>query len=123
MKAEYAKIVEDVQSKYMASAASQYGRACQEVAARCEAIANKPVRELTDEECLDIWKKSPDYGDMSKLVRWIVKEYIVKQSEPNEIPFDQAKLDEGGWEVKFQYIGGETAGSDRINKVTLVRKQ
>ena len=60
---------------------------------------------------------------MSKLVRWIVKEYIVKQSEPNEIPFDQAKLDEGGWEVKFQYIGGETAGSDRINKVTLVRKQ
>ena len=57
MKAEYAKIVEDVRSKYMASAASQYGRACQEVAARCEAIANKPVRELTDEECLDIWKK------------------------------------------------------------------
>ena len=44
---------------------------------------------------------------MSKLVRWIVKEYIVKQSEPNEIPFDQAKLDEGGWEVKFQYIGGK----------------
>ena len=88
------------------------------VAAR-KPLQNKPVRELTDEEVLTFGKKSPDYGDMSKLVRWIVKEYI-KQSEPNEIPSDQAKLDEGGWEVKFQHIGGETAGSDRINS-NLVR--
>ena len=127
MKAEYARIVEDVQSKYMASAASQYGRACHEVAARCEALANKPVRELTDEEIGEVWDEVSNNGKHRFLVEFgylqFARALLAKQYEPDEIPFDQNKLDEGGWEVKFQYIGGETAGSDRINKVTLVRKQ
>lgn len=117
MKPEYQRIVCEEWENYFGSIESPKYLATR-VAERCEALANK--RELTDDECNKIWTESPDFGDMSKLVRWIVKEYVAKQSEPDEIPFDQKKLDDGGWAVK-RYIGDNSVVFE-ADKVTLVRK-
>ena len=86
---------------------------------RCEALANKPVRELTDAELSGIWQ-SWNGKYRYDVMRLAIAAHIAKQQEPEEIPFDQKKLDEGGWMVKLGYQPGSNYV---VNKVTLVRKQ
>jgi hypothetical protein len=122
MKAEYAKIVDDVLEStppgHTASAALK-------VAERCEALANKPVRELTDAEIEKISDRVEfaKFADDLAFARAIISAHIAKQSEPDEIPFDQAKLDEGGWEVRVYHSDKQSfIFREDANKVTLVRK-
>ena len=122
MKAEYAKIVDGFVSRTDDGLAISVRAIAEAVAARCEALANKPVRELTDEECQKIWIDTSETNGHD-MVRQIVASYLAKQQEPEEIAFDQAKLDEGGWEVVLRDSQGGYCAPAFATKVTLVRKQ
>lgn len=131
MKPEYQRIVDEELDRY-----NKQRVTCREcvtmVAERCEALASKSVRELTDAECYRLWTeiydghwRSDDWHGLncgSEVVRKILSAHIAKQSEPDEIPFDQKKLDEGGWKVKLYYKDGFNGGESIVTKVTLVRK-
>jgi len=129
MKAEYARIVKDVLDLYQIHAfgiRSGYEatahKAVISAIERCEAIANKPVRELTNKEIYEVcgWKLS---ADNLAAIRRVIAAHIAKQSEPDEIPFDQKKLDEGGWEVRVYHSDKQSfIFREDATKVTLVRK-
>jgi hypothetical protein len=125
MKAEYAKIVDEVRLSYAITNQSREHTALREVAERCaercEALANKPVRELTDDEIQRAWDKKSRAG-FYESVRNVIAAHIAKQSEPDEIPFDQKKLDEGGWVIKLVPPGESSHTFSGQTKVTLVRK-
>jgi len=130
MKAEYAKIVDDV-FRTLGGGSEIVGgmvlRVATEAAERCEALANKPVRDLTDEEITSVHLKSFPYDTvpLSRKIlsshRSMIAAHIAKQSEPDEIPFDQKKLDEGGWEMKVETDKTTFTFTEGV-KVTLVRK-
>lgn len=92
-----------------------------EVAAH-ERKASKPVRQLTDEECDKIWNECPLLARSSDALRWLAGKYRAKQNEPNEIPFDQSKLNEGGWNVKVYSEQGIKDCFYSAHRVVLVRK-
>lgn len=118
MKPEYQQIVDSYCAEHGNYQALRV--TVENVAARCEALANKPVLQLTDEEIDAAYGEKMSVGGLSAIRRVIVA-HIAKQSE--EIPFDQKKLDEGGWEVKLHYKDGFNGGESIVTKVTLVRKQ
>ena len=134
MKDEYARVVREEVGKWNYGPYDPALNLATKVAERCEALASKPVRELTDAEIISSFKNSSGivtYLDRRSLLgmRGVIAAHERLKSEPDEIPFDQKKLDEGGWSVAVHYENGDATISknghdegDRITKVTLVRK-
>jgi hypothetical protein len=87
------------------------------------ALANKPVRELTNHEIDAAYGEKMSFGGLTA-IRRVIAAHIAKQSEPDEIPFDQKKLDEGGWKLKILYKDSthHSFSEESVSKVTLVRK-
>ena len=77
MKKEYQKIVDDVCNSFGVSK-DWSRRIGTKVAERCEALADKPVKELTDDE---IWACSKTLNQLS-FARNVIAAHIAKQSEP-----------------------------------------
>ena len=132
MKPDYQQIVDDYCAEHGNSQSLRV--TVENVATRCEALDNKPVRELTHAEKYVIWSDvhcgrfdEADWMDClsgTDVVDKILKLAACKQSEPEEIPFDQAKLDGGGWDAKvYANNGNFVVNLDGATKVTLVRKQ
>lgn len=84
--------------------------------------SSKPVRQLTDDECQKIWNEVSRETAPRNLVTKVIEMYIAKQNEPNEIPFDQSKLNEGGWNVKVYSEHGIKDCFYSAHRVVLVRK-
>lgn len=91
-----------------------------------ERKANKPVRELTDDEIRDAYGKkySNLHDETFRRIRQVIAAHIAKQNEPDEpdeIPFDQAKFDGGGWVVRVIGANGLRTTYYAAAKVALVR--
>jgi len=76
MKPEYQKIVDDYAHDY--GLESMEHIIARVVVQRCKALADKPVRELTDDE---IWACSKTLNQLS-FARNVIAAHIAKQSEP-----------------------------------------
>ena len=129
MKDEYARVVREEVGKWNYGPYDPALNLATKVAERCEALASKPVRELTDAEIISSFKNSSGivtYLDRRSLLgmRGVIAAHERLKSEPDEIPFDQAKLDGGGWDAKvYANNGNFVVNLDGATKVTLVRKQ
>ena len=77
MKLEYQKIVDNVCNSFGVSK-DWSRRIGTKVAERCETLADKPMKELTDDE---IWACSKTLNQLS-FARNVIAAHIAKQSEP-----------------------------------------
>ena len=83
MKKEYQKIVKEVMDTHEGKA-MWLSEAVILTAERCEALVDKPVRELTDAEMLAAYSDNyPHTSDgLRKALRAIIAAHIAKQSQP-----------------------------------------
>jgi hypothetical protein len=84
-------------------------QACQALAD--QALADKPVVELTDAEIAKVWDGMGgrflcDFGYL-QFARAIEDAAIAKQSEPKEAPFDYNEWRKGGWQAGYWFSAKE----------------
>ena len=91
LRKEYAEIVEREQSRWLAAEID--GPDCMtNIALACQELADRPPRELTDAEWLQVWASTVSLSDFSSVqkitfVKTVVNKYLWLQREPQVVKF------------------------------------
>lgn len=80
--------------------------AVREAVTACQALADRPLRELSDAEIEEIYRDefpecSLSVKDM-RVARNFIAAHIAKQREPESEPLDLEKLKTGEWELLYE---------------------
>jgi len=102
LKPEYRKIVNEVVKAGEWTTGGQASADLREVAIKCQALADKPPKELTDEELVVIYATQPQ-GTKFPYARAAIAAHIAKQREPVTVKIRAAKCGDG-----VPYIVNET---------------